>query len=48
MDKIKQERPDLVIQTIPAGSIITMEFRNDRVRVTADDNDVVVDIPKVG
>lgn len=48
VQKIRQDRPDVVIQTIPVGSIITLEFRSDRVRVTADDNDVVVSVPKVG
>ena len=45
---IKKDRPYLQVFVIPEGSIVTMDFREDRVRVWVDDNGSVAQAPLVG
>jgi len=46
---IRSERPDLaVVETVPADAMVTMDFREDRVRVFVDDAGKVAQPPKCG
>ncbi len=49
MGKIKEERPELTVIKVLHGSMVTMDFRTDRVRVYYDkDSGRVTSAPKVG
>ena len=37
-----------VVQIVPQDSMVTMDYREDRVRLFVDDDGKVVDIPRVG
>ena len=45
---IQENTQDLIFELIPDGSIVTLDFRTDRVRVFVDSNDIVVDAPGRG
>eukprot|EP01034_Spumella_vulgaris_P026550 gene26550-33148_t len=45
---VKADRPDLRVIVVPQGSIVTMDFRVDRLRLFVDENGVVVQPPRVG
>jgi hypothetical protein len=45
---IAKERPDLNIFIVPEGSIVTTDYRLDRVRVIVDNAGKVVDPPTTG
>ncbi|KIZ04596.1 hypothetical protein MNEG_3361 [Monoraphidium neglectum] len=45
---IKSERPDLIVQVVPPDSAVTMEFRDDRVRLYADYQAIVTKVPIIG
>ena len=45
---IKEENPHVDAFTILEGTIVTQEFKCDRVRVWVDENGKVVRVPKIG
>eukprot|EP00339_Tiarina_fusa_P016542 CAMPEP_0117016380 /NCGR_PEP_ID=MMETSP0472-20121206/12920_1 /TAXON_ID=693140 ORGANISM="Tiarina fusus, Strain LIS" /NCGR_SAMPLE_ID=MMETSP0472 /ASSEMBLY_ACC=CAM_ASM_000603 /LENGTH=68 /DNA_ID=CAMNT_0004720411 /DNA_START=289 /DNA_END=495 /DNA_ORIENTATION=- len=46
---LRTEHPDWTIQVIPDGSMVTMDYREDRVRIFVDANDgKVVKAPTIG
>ncbi|KAK1297733.1 hypothetical protein QJS10_CPB15g02000 [Acorus calamus] len=45
---IKAENPSLDVFTIKKGTIITKEFRSDRIRVWVDECGVVYEAPHIG
>ncbi|XP_071949484.1 uncharacterized protein [Antedon mediterranea] len=45
---ISKERPELKIVILNKDDMMTMDFREDRVRIFVDDNQVVVRPPKTG
>ena len=45
---IKSERPELTVKVVPQGSMVTMDMREDRVRIFVDRNGKVVQAPRVG
>jgi len=45
---IQASRPDIKVQTIPMGSMMTMDFRTDRVRIFVDSTGLVSRPPKFG
>ncbi len=46
---IKNENPRLDVQKLPSGSMMTMDYRTDRVRVFYDDvTNLVKDVPSCG
>lgn len=45
---ILQDKPTLNVLSVPEGSMVTMDWREDRVRVYVDDNNVVKTTPSVG
>ena len=46
--KLKSERPAMTIQIVNLGDMVTMDFREDRIRIWVDDNGIVAKPPKVG
>ena len=49
VEKIMAERPGLKVQTLPQGSMVTADFREDRVRVFVSEAGVVTTpVPRVG
>ena len=46
--KIQEERPDLHVVKVKHNSMVTMDFRTDRVRVFFGDDGKVVRPPRVG
>ncbi|KAF8666062.1 hypothetical protein HU200_053768 [Digitaria exilis] len=44
-EKIKAERPDLNVEPVPVGTIVTDEFDPNRVRLWVD---IVAEVPKIG
>ena len=42
---ILKDKPDAKIVVLPAGSIVTMDYRTDRVRLFVD---TIVEVPRVG
>ena len=47
MDHIKLLNDKLNVVILPAGSVVTMDFRTDRVRVFVDENNVVKMTPRI-
>jgi hypothetical protein len=47
-ESIRAERPDLKIVTVPHDSMVTMDFRTDRVRIFVDNEGKVARPPRVG
>lgn len=45
---IHQEEPSLTIQVLPKDSMMTMDYRTDRVRVMVDEDGKVAVTPRVG
>ncbi|CAG5130177.1 unnamed protein product [Candidula unifasciata] len=45
---IKQENPDLNVEKVAEGSMTTMDYRIDRVRVFVNEEGVVVSPPTTG
>ncbi|XP_033112145.1 subtilisin-chymotrypsin inhibitor-2B-like [Anneissia japonica] len=45
---ILEESPELQIYILPEDSMMTMDYRTDRVRIFIDENQIVVKPPKVG
>jgi hypothetical protein len=45
---IKKERPELDVHVLPNNSMVTMDFRTDRVRIFVDDHKKVTNAPKCG
>jgi hypothetical protein len=45
---IKNERPELTVQKLNEGAMVTMDFKLDRVRVFVDTNGNVARKPKLG
>mmetsp|Transcript_7604 Transcript_7604/g.11279 ORF Transcript_7604/g.11279 Transcript_7604/m.11279 type:complete len:106 (-) Transcript_7604:223-540(-) len=46
--KIHSDRPELKVQRVPKDAMVTMDMREDRVRLFVDENDRVVRAPRVG
>ena len=46
--KILEDNPKLEVVILPVGSIVTADFREDRVRVFVDSDGKVAQIPKIG
>lgn len=46
--KILEEFPKLTVFTVKVGSMVTMDYRMDRVRVWVNASGVVARLPKVG
>lgn len=46
--EIEQENPKLKVQILPYGSMVTMDFRTDRVRIFVDGDGKVVTTPTIG
>lgn len=48
-ETVKRENPSVKsVQIVPAGSMVTMDVRQDRVRIFVDDNKRVVSAPRIG
>ncbi|KAK1297735.1 hypothetical protein QJS10_CPB15g02002 [Acorus calamus] len=45
---IKAENPSLDVFTVKKGSIVTADYRSDRVRVWVDECGVVYEVPRIG
>jgi hypothetical protein len=45
---LKSEYPSLSIQLLPENSIVTMDYREDRVRLFVDKGGKVVKVPMIG
>nr|7AON_A Chain A, Subtilisin-chymotrypsin inhibitor-2A [Hordeum vulgare] len=45
---ILQDKPEAQIIVLPVGTIVTMEYRIDRVRIFVDKLDNVAQVPRVG
>lgn len=46
--KIKEEKPEVKIHTIPPNSMVTMDYRLDRVRLFVDESGKVAQEPRLG
>lgn len=46
--KIKEEKPELKIHIIPPNSMVTMDYRLDRVRLFVDESGKVAQEPRLG
>ncbi|CAN4100362.1 unnamed protein product [Withania somnifera] len=46
--KIKEEKPEVKIHIIPPNSMVTMDFRLDRVRLFVDESGKVAQEPRLG
>lgn len=47
-EKIKNDHPSLSVSVVPEGSMMTMDYRTDRVRIMVDEDGKVNAAPKVG
>ena len=45
---ILKDNPKLKVHVLPEGSMVTMDYRTDRVRVFVDPNNKVSQVPSVG
>nr|6QIZ_A Chain A, Subtilisin-chymotrypsin inhibitor-2A [Hordeum vulgare] len=45
---ILQDKPEAQIIVLPVGTIVTMEYRIDRVRLFVDKLDNIAEVPRVG
>ncbi|CAD8195365.1 unnamed protein product [Paramecium pentaurelia] len=45
---IKKDGPNLLIQVLPEGSIVTMDYRRDRVRIFHNSQGIVIQVPSIG
>ena len=45
---IEAESPGLTVHIVPPNSMVTMDYRLDRVRIYEDDNGMVANPPQVG
>nr|1YPC_I Chain I, CHYMOTRYPSIN INHIBITOR 2 [Hordeum vulgare] len=45
---ILQDKPEAQIIVLPVGTIVTMEYRIDRVRLFVDKLDNIAQVPRVG
>ena len=49
VEAIKKDRPDIsAVHIVPSNSMVTMDFRTDRVRVFVDKDNKVTREPRVG
>jgi len=46
--QLEQENPNMNIQLVPFGSMVTMDYREDRIRVFVDEQGNVSKPPRVG
>jgi hypothetical protein len=46
--RLEQERPGMEVQVVPDGSMVTMDYREDRVRIYTDGQGQVVKAPRIG
>ena len=47
-EMILRDKPGIKIAQVPAGAMVTADYRLDRVRVFVDSGGMVVKVPKVG
>lgn len=47
-DRILQDKPNANVQILPEGSMVTKDYRTDRVRVFVDEENRVASVPRVG
>jgi hypothetical protein len=45
---IKKQHPNINVLKVNQNSMMTMDFRDDRIRVIVDDNGIVIRPPRVG
>ncbi|OWF45282.1 Subtilisin inhibitor 1 [Mizuhopecten yessoensis] len=45
---IRKEYPNISVQVLPKGSMVTMDYRPERVRIFTDETGKVVDVPMIG
>mmetsp|Transcript_4695 Transcript_4695/g.9626 ORF Transcript_4695/g.9626 Transcript_4695/m.9626 type:complete len:102 (-) Transcript_4695:145-450(-) len=45
---ITDERPDVNVFVVPKDAMVTMDFREDRVRLFVDKDEKVVRVPRIG
>lgn len=45
---IHEDDPSLTVQVLPENSMVTMDYRMDRVRVFVDDEGSVAGVPRLG
>jgi hypothetical protein len=48
LESIQQQRPELKVVLVPEGSMVTMDYREDRVRIWHDESGKVTRVPRVG
>lgn len=46
--KIQEDRPELKVILVPENSMVTMDYREDRVRVFFNKDNLVVGVPRTG
>ena len=46
--KIKEDKPGVDVQVVPADAFVTMDYNTGRVRVFVDSNDKVARAPRIG
>jgi hypothetical protein len=46
--RLEQEMPAMKVQVVPYGSMVTEDYREDRVRIYLDDQGKVVKAPEIG
>jgi hypothetical protein len=42
------EFPTMAVQVVPYGSMVTMDYREDRIRIRLDENGMVSKTPRIG
>jgi len=45
---IEEENPSLQVVIVPYGSVVTADYRTDRVRIYVDVEGIVVETPRIG
>jgi hypothetical protein len=46
--KLESELPNMLCQVVPYGSMVTMDYREDRIRIYTDESGHVTKAPRVG
>jgi len=47
-DKLKEQHPDFKIQRVPEGSMVTQDYRPDRIRIFYNSEGKVAKTPRIG
>ncbi|XP_033743532.1 subtilisin inhibitor CLSI-I-like [Pecten maximus] len=45
---IRKEYPNISVQVLPDGSMVTMDYRTERVRIFTDETGKIVRVPMIG